>query len=113
MNTKAIAKWVRISPQRARLVAREVQGKSVDDAMVLLRFAKGTSAEAIRKTLGSAVANAENNLNLDVDKLVVKEVRIDQGPTMRRMKPRARGRADIIRKPTSHITVVVEERGDR
>jgi large subunit ribosomal protein L22 len=111
MQTKAIAKWVRISPQRARLVARAVQGKSVDVAMDLLQFAKGTSAFAIRKTLGSAIANAENNFSLDVDKLIVKEVRIDQGPTLRRMKPRARGRADVIRKPTSHITVVVEERG--
>jgi large subunit ribosomal protein L22 len=112
MKTKAVAKWVRISSQRARLVANEIRGKSVDDAMIYLKFSKAKAAESIRKTLGSAIANAENNFDLDVDSLFISEIRIDQGPALRRMKPRSRGRADIIRRPTSHITVVVAERGD-
>lgn len=112
MKTQASAKWVRVSAQRARLVAKEIRGKSVDDAMTYLKFSKTKAAVSMRKTLGSAIANAENNFDLDVDNLFVSEVRVDQGPALRRMKPRSRGRADIIRRPTSHITVVVEERGD-
>ena len=110
MKSKAIAKWVRISPMRARLVANEVRGKSVDDAMVYLQFSKTKAAQSIRKTLGSAIANAENNFEMDVDSLFISEIRVDAGQRLRRMKPRSRGRADIIRRPTSHIIVVVEER---
>lgn len=110
MKAKAVAKWVRISPLRARLVANEVRGKSVDDAMVYLQFSKTKAAQQIRKTLGSAIANAENNFEMDVDSLVVSEITVDQGQKLRRMKPRSRGRADVIRRPTSHITVIVEEK---
>jgi len=110
MQARAIAKWVRVSPDRARLVAREIRGKSVDEALVFVQFAKAKAARAIRKLLESAVANAEHNYDMDVDRLYVKEIRVDQGPSLKRMKPRARGRADIIRRPTSHITVVVAER---
>jgi len=110
VKAKAVAKWVRISPLRARLVANEVRGKSVDDAMVYLQFSKTKAAQQIRKTLGSAIANAENNFEMDVDSLVVSEITVDQGQKLRRMKPRSRGRADVIRRPTSHITVIVEEK---
>ena len=110
MKAKAVSKWVRVSPMRARLVANEVRGKSVDDAMVYLQFSKTKAAKSIRKALGYAIANAENNFEMDIDSLFVSEVMIDQGQKLRRMKPRSRGRADIIRRPTSHITVIVEER---
>jgi large subunit ribosomal protein L22 len=110
MQAKAVAKWVRVSPDRARLVAREIQGKSVDEALILVQFAKAKAARAIRKALESAVANAEHNYDMDVDRLFVREARVDKGPFLKRMKPRARGRADIIRRPTSHITIVVAER---
>ena len=110
MQAKAIAKWVRVSPERARLVAREIQGKSVDEALMLVQFAKSKGARAIHKVLESAVANAEHNYEMDVDRLTVREARIDGGPVLKRMKPRARGRSDVIQRPTSHITVVVAER---
>jgi large subunit ribosomal protein L22 len=113
MQAKAMAKWVRVSPDRARLVAREIQGKSVDEALMLVQYAKAKGARAIRKVLESAVANAEHNYEMDVDRLIIREARIDHGPVLKRMKPRSRGRADILRRPTSHITIVVEERQAR
>jgi large subunit ribosomal protein L22 len=113
MQAKAIAKWVRVSPDRARLVAREIQGKSVDEALMMVQYAKSKGARVICKVLESAVANAEHNYEMDVDRLVVREARIDSGPVLKRMKPRSRGRADIVRRPTSHITVVVAERQER
>ncbi len=113
MEAKAIAKWVRVSPDRARLVARAIQGKSVDEALVITQLAHSKGARVIRKALESAVANAEHNYDLDVDKLYVKEARVDKGPFLKRMKPRSRGRADIIKRPTSHITIVVAEREER
>lgn len=109
MQAQACAKWVRVSPDRARLVAREIQGKSVDEALMFLRLAKSKGARAIRLVLESAMANAEHNHDMDVDRLIVREARVDQGPTLKRVKARSRGRADIIRRPTSHITVVVAE----
>ena len=113
MQARAIAKWVRVSPDRARLVAREIQGKSVDEALKLVQFAKSKGARAIAKVLESAVANAEHNHEMDVDRLIVREARIDGGPVLKRMKPRSRGRADVIRRPTSHILVVVAEREEK
>ena len=113
MEAKAIAKWVRVSPDRARLVAREIAGKPVDEALLTVQFAKSKGARALRKVLESAIANAEHNYEMDVDRLYVKEARVDKGPFLKRMKPRSRGRADIIKRPTSHITVVVAERPGR
>ncbi len=110
MEAKAIAKWIRVSPDRARLVAREIRGKPVDEALLIVQFGRSKGARVIRKALESAVANAEHNYEMDVDELYVKDVRVDKGPVLKRMKPRSRGRADIIRRPTSHITVVVAER---
>lgn len=112
MQVRAVSKWVRVSPDRARLVARKIQGQSVDDALLEAQFTRSKAARIIFKTLESAIANAEHNYDLDVDRLVVAECRVDQGPVLKRMKPRARGRADIIRRPTSHITVVVREKGE-
>lgn len=109
MEARAIAKFVRVSPDRARLVIDEIRGKPVDEALRITRLAKSKAAQPIRKALESAIANAENNLDLDVDQLVVSQAFIDKGPVLKRMKPRSRGHADVIRRPTSHITVIVAE----
>jgi len=109
METRAIAKYVRLSPQKARLVARNIKGLPVEDAMNILRFTPKKAAEMISKVLHSAIANAEQLPGVDVDSLVVKQVVIDEGPTMKRIMPRAMGRANRILKRTAHITVVVEE----
>ncbi len=110
MEAKAVAKFIRVSPQKARLVARNVTGKPVEDALNILKFTPKKAARLIEKVLASAIANAEHNANVDVDSLFVKEVRIDGGPTWKRIRPRAMGRAYRIIKRTSHITVVVDER---
>lgn len=110
MEAKAVARFMRISPQKARLVARNVQGKHVEEALNLLAYTPKKAAEMIRKVLSSALANAEQMPGVDIDSLYVKSVRIDQGPSWKRIMPRAMGRAYRIVKRTSHITVVVEEK---
>lgn len=110
MEAKAIARYVRLTPQKARLVADLVRGKSALQALDILRFTNKKAARLIEKTLLSAIANATNNLELDEEKLYVSAIMIDQGPVLKRIKPRAMGRADIIRKKTSHITVKVSEK---
>ncbi|MFA5536599.1 MAG: 50S ribosomal protein L22 [Bacillota bacterium] len=110
MEAKAIAKHIRISPNKARQVVDLIRGKSVDEALAILRFIPKRGAESIEKCLKSAIANAEHNLELDSGDLYVSKVYVDQGPTLKRYKPRARGRADIMRRRTSHITVVVSEK---
>ncbi|BBD07122.1 50S ribosomal protein L22 [Desulfovibrio ferrophilus] len=109
METKAVAKYQRLSPQKARLVARNVLGLPVEDAINILRFTPKKAAKLIGKVLHSAVANAEQLPGVDVDNLVVKQVLVNEGPTLKRIKPRAMGRANRILKRTSHITVVVAE----
>ena len=109
MQTKAILKFVRRSPQKARLVADQVRGKPVDQALNTLKFSRQRAAGIIRKVLESAIANAENNNGADVDELRVSEIMVDQGPVMKRIQPRAKGRADRIIKRTSHITVRVAD----
>ena len=109
METRAVAKFVRVSAQKARLVADTVRGLPVEDALNVLAFTPKKAAELIRKVLVSAVANAEQLPGIDVDSLVVKRVQVDGGPMLKRIRPRAMGRAYRIRKRTSHITVVVEE----
>ena len=108
----AIAKlrYQRSSPQKARLVADIVRGKNALQALNILKFTNKKSAICIEKTLRSAVANAEHNLGMDPDKLFVSKILIDKGPVLKRINPRAMGRADVIRKPTAHITVEVDER---
>lgn len=109
MQTQAVLRFVRVSPQKARLVADQVRGLPVDKALNTLKFSNRKAADIIRKVLESAIANAENNLGADVDELKISEIFVDGGPTMKRIKPRAKGRADRILKRTSHITIRVAD----
>ena len=114
MRAKAVARYVRISARKVRLVVDQIRGKSVNDAYALLQFSKKGAAETIDKTLRSAVANAQAKSQaeggaLDVDDLVVREAYVDEGPTLKRIRPRAQGRAFRINKRTCHITVEVSE----
>jgi len=109
MEAKAIAKFVRISARKVRLVADNIQGKPVEDALNLLTFTPKKAAAELRKVLYSAVANAEQKPGVDVDNLKVSQVLVNEGPTWKRIRPRAMGRAYRVRKRTSHITVVVKE----
>ncbi|MBU0513252.1 MAG: 50S ribosomal protein L22 [Proteobacteria bacterium] len=110
METSAKLRYVRISPTKARLVARAVRGRMVADVLAELKFTPKRAARILSKLLSSAVANATQNANLDVDTLYVKSIRVDEGPTLKRWRPRAMGRASRIFKRTSHITVVLDER---
>jgi large subunit ribosomal protein L22 len=107
-SARASARFVRVTPQKARRVINLIRGMSAAEAQTLLRFAPQTASEPIGKVLDSAVANATNNYNLDPRTLVISEAYVDEGPTMKRFRPRAQGRAGQILKRTSHITVVVE-----
>jgi len=109
MEVRAIHKSARISPLKARDVAREIQGLRVSHALDILNFTPRKAAFLIGKALKSAVANAENNHGLNVDALVVKEATATDGPSFRRFKPRARGSASAIKKRTSHLTVVLSD----
>ncbi len=109
MKAHAHAKHVRQSPYKVRRVLDLVRGLPVDEARVVLEFTNRRAADTIKKVLDSAVANAEHNLALDADELFVVEAYADEGPTLKRWRPRARGRATRIRKRTSHITIVVAD----
>ena len=104
-EVQAVAKWVRMSPRKARLVVDHIRGRSVPEARTVLAFTQRAAAREIEKVLHSAVANAEANHNLDGDELVVSSVYVDEGPVLKRWRARARGRAARIHKPTCHITV--------
>lgn len=106
-EVKAVAKYIRVSPQKARSVANEVRGKDLREALGILKFANRKAADIIIKVVESAAANAENNNNMNKEDLYIKSILIDEGPTMKRFRARAQGRADQIRKRTSHVTVVV------
>jgi large subunit ribosomal protein L22 len=108
METSAKLKSVRLSPQKTRLVVDMVRGKAVQEALNILKFSPQRPADVVAKLVRSAVANAEQKGIEDVDRLFVKAVFVDQGPVLKRFMPRAQGRATKIRKPTSHITVVLE-----
>ena len=110
MESKAVARFIRVSPFKARQVANLVRGKDIKEAVGILRYANKKSAPLINKVLQSAMANAEHNYNMDSDILYVAEIYIDEGPTSKRMQPRGYGRADVRRKRTSHITVVLKEK---
>ncbi|MCG3722188.1 50S ribosomal protein L22 [Vibrio cincinnatiensis] len=110
MEAFAKHNFARISPQKARLVADQIRGKSVDQALELLTFSNKKAAELIKKVLESAIANAEHNEGADIDDLCVAKIFVDEGPIMKRIMPRAKGRADRILKRSSHITVVVADR---
>lgn len=106
----ARARFVRDSPSKVRRVIELVKGRSANEALAVLRFTPQTASHPVAKVLQSAMANAENNLGLDPDTLWVKNAYADEGPTLKRIRPRAQGRAYRIRKRTSHITVEVESR---
>ena len=109
MEVKARAKFIRTSPRKARMVTELVKGKGVEEALNILAFTKRAPAKIVAKLLKSAVANADQMRNIDVDTLFIKQITVDQGPTMKRYRPRAMGRATMIRRRMSHITVVLEE----
>jgi large subunit ribosomal protein L22 len=109
MEVKAIARYVRIPPQKVRLIMDEVRGKKVEEAIRMLTFSPQKGAHLLKKLINSAVANAEANKELDVDTLFIKKIFADQGPTMKRFLPRAMGRATRIRKRMSHLTVILDE----
>jgi large subunit ribosomal protein L22 len=109
MEVAAKLKGAQISAQKARLVADQVRGKDVEDALDLLTYSNKKAAHIIKKVLDSAIANAENNEGADVDELKVSSIFVDEGMTMKRLRPRAKGRADRILKRTCHITVKVAD----
>ena len=110
MEARAVSRFQRVSPRKARLVVDLIRGKSVDEARTILRFSPRAASEIVEKTLNSAVANAEKNLKIKPDDLVVATTFVDEGPTLKRIQPRAMGRAFRINKRTSHITVIVKQR---
>lgn len=109
MESKAVLKYARISPRKVRRVADLIKGKKAGDAMINLKFLPHSGGKVLAKVLKSAMANAEQKKVADPDSMKVSRIFVDQGPTMKRMMPRAMGRADIIKKRTSHITLVLEE----
>ena len=112
MTTSATLKFTHLSPQKMRLVADQIRGRAADNAVTLLSFSNKKGAKIVKKVLESAIANAENNDGADIDELRVAAIEVNQGPTMKRLRPRARGRADRILKRTSHLTVKVSEKGE-
>ena len=104
-EVRAVSKYIRMSPSKVRRVLQQIQGKSYKEALILLEFMPYASCDPIIKVLRSAAANARNNMNLDETELVVKSAFADQGPIMKRFRPRAQGRAYRILKATSHITI--------
>ncbi len=110
MEVRATARYIRISPRKARLVAQNIKNMNVNDALDLLQFTPKKAARILYKVLYSAISNANNNYSLDVDNMYVKTILIDEGPMWKRIRPRAMGRATRILKRTSHITVIIDER---
>ena len=110
MESKAVAKFVRITPRKVRIVLDLIRGKNVAEAFAILKFTPKAGADVVEQLLRSALANAENNFDMDVDKLFIKTAFADQGPTLKRIHPRSRGQAFKILKRTSHVTIVVDEK---
>jgi len=104
---RASAKYVRVAPRKVRVVADQVRGRKIEEALALLRFSPRGASRDVQKLIESAAANAENNHDLDADDLRISEIRVDEGPTLRRWRPRARGRATRIEKKTSHLSVAL------
>lgn len=109
-EAKAIARYIRISPRKVRQVVDLIRGKDVREALAILKYTPKRASSPVAKVVKSAAANAEHNYEMDKDSLYVAECYVDQGPTIKRFQARAMGRADILRKRTSHITVVVKEK---
>ncbi len=111
MPARAVLRYARISPRKARVVADMIRGKDVDEAFIILKFTPKKAARIIEKLLKSAVANAEASPDIvDVDSLYISKICVDEGPMLKRIRPRAMGRAYLIRKRTSHITIELDER---
>jgi large subunit ribosomal protein L22 len=110
MEVRARLRFVRVSPSKAQLVADLIRGKGSEEALNILTFTKKAAAKILIKLLKSAIANATQKKNIDVDRLYIKKITVDQGPTMKRFQPRALGRATMIRKRTSHINIVLDEK---
>lgn len=109
-SAKAVARTVRIAPRKARLVIDLIRGKQIGEAISILKFTPRAGSPIIEKVLMSAIANAEHNYDLNLENLYVSEAYVNEGPTMKRYRPRARGSASPINKRTSHITIVVSEK---
>ncbi len=110
MQAKAVAKYVRVSPRKARIVVDKIRGKEVVDALDILRFNERAISEVVSKVVASAAANAESKYGVRPENLVIKAAYVDEGPTMKRYRPRAKGSASPIMKRTSHITIIVATR---
>jgi len=110
MEVKAIAKYMRVSPRKIRLLMKEIRGKKVEEALNLLAFTPQRGAPILRKLINSAVANASQYPDTDVDSLFIKHIFADEGPMLKRFRPRAMGRATRIRRRTSHLTIILDER---
>ena len=107
---RAVAKYVRVSPRKVQIVIDLIRGKQVDDALAILKYTPKSAAPVVEKLLNSAIANAENNLEMSRENLYVAEVYANQGPTLKRYWARSHGRADLIKKHTSHITIVLDQK---
>ncbi|ARQ05993.1 50S ribosomal protein L22 [Macrococcoides canis] len=110
MEAKAVARTIRIAPRKVRLVLDLIRGKEVAEAIAILKLTNKASSPIVEKLLMSALANAEHNYDMNIDTLVVKEAYANEGPTLKRFRPRAQGRASAINKRTSHITIVVADK---
>jgi len=110
MQAKAVARTVRIAPRKARLVVDLIRGKQVGEAVAILNLTPKAASPIVEKVLKSAMANAEHNYEMDINSLVVTQAFVDEGPTLKRFRPRAMGRASAINKRTSHITIVLSEK---
>jgi large subunit ribosomal protein L22 len=113
MEARAITKFIRVSPRKVRLVVEQIRGKGVEEALNILTFVPKRSAGIVAKTLRAAVANAENTQSVDVDRLFVKQAKVDEAGMWKRFTPRAQGRATRIRKRLSHVTIIVDEAEER
>ncbi len=111
MEARAVSRHLRIGPQKIRLVVDLIRGKNVGEALAILDFLPRKGARLVAKTLKSVIANAENTQRVDVDRLYIRRVSVDGGATLKRFLPRANGRATPLRKRTSHVTIIVDERG--
>lgn len=110
MQAKAVARTIRIAPRKVRLVVDLIRGKQVGEAISILRHTQKAASPVVEKVLNSAMANAEHNYEMEVNNLVVTQAFVDEGPTLKRFRPRAMGRASAINKRTSHITIVLSEK---
>ena len=109
MEARAVARYIRVSPRKVRLIMDQIRGRKVEEALHLLAFSPQKGSAILKKLVDSAVANAAENNKADVDKLFIKKIFADQGPTLKRFQPRSMGRANRILKRTSHLTVIIDE----